>query len=496
MCKRLLLLLTLATPFATAASAMDTDSVVGLIAKINPQNLEGNNPQGYARTIFCHELAGANSDFDLHDAVQRVTTHMKALAQKANPRLEGLTRTFQFYQYDFNKQTLQINRGDYDWARTVPVTNLLDSRNRGCWQNPGHMMGMPNVVEALPDWKKIPFVFNIPQQDARGWFQGGPPTAALTVSITADKFMLEPMASPKLIFKGETTEWELVVFNGMGEEVRRLQSSPTAQSTSQQGNVSALGQREAVDIANVRAEPSTQSAILTKIAPGDRLTVQKQTDDAQWSYVVTPDDAAGWINTPVLLRTTRALGAPNTTAALPSSHLQPDDLKQKIMFLITGLESPPYTEQEEFHNALGTHIKTVTHTFEPTFEAPCVVTYKYTNITKDHTADKSFLGNYTSLRRFDFTKMTRITASYTEQPEEGLWWAFAGGPSNPRLPKPRFVTLVDYFGDDASCSLKDDGTNGNCSKASQSNGNFPYPSPSKRPKHFLDTFKAVKAACQ
>lgn len=489
---RLLAALAFTIPYAIAADAMDTDTVVGLVAKTNPKNLQGNNPQGFARTIFCNELSAARNDFDVHDAMQRVAARMKSLADKANPHLDGLARTFSFHPYDFNKQTLQINRGNYDWARTVPVANLLNVSNQPCWQNPGHMMGMPNIAEALPDWKQIPFTFNIPQDEARDWFQGGTPSASLTVSINVENYALEPMGSPKIIFRGQTTSWELVIYSGDGKEVRRLSSGPAQTSAAPE---SVLGQRAVIDTANVRAEPSTQSTILTRLSPGDHVTVEKQTADRQWSYVIVPDDAVGWVNTPVLLRTTRPIGTPVTTAALSTPKLSGDALQQKMLFLATGLDAAPYKEIEEFHNAHGNHIKTVTHTYEPSFEDTCKLSLRYTSATKEYGAP-SGLGNYTVTRSYDFSKLDRIQAQYTEHPEEGIWWHFAGGPTNARLRKPRFITLVEYYGDGFECATYENSPKPNCTTGAKARVNYTFANAAKRPKHFQDAVKAVKAACQ
>lgn len=251
---------------------------------------------------------------------------------------------------------------------------------------------------------------------------------------------------------------------------------------------------------NVREQPHLAGTLMSTLGANIEFVIEDSSPDGQWSRINAAPIVRGWANNAVIRKSsipnTPDNGALATTASLGAPKTDAESLKQKMLFLVTGLERPPYRTVEEFHNAHGTHIKTQTHTYEPSFEGPCTVKLRYTSAAKKHTPSAGMdLDNFTSLRRFDFTRMTRISARYTEQPEEGMWWAFAGGPANPRLRKPRFVTLIDFFGADASCSLTNDGTPSNCSKAEQSNGNFPFPDPSKRPKHFQDAFSVVKAAC-
>lgn len=490
-----------------AAAPLETDTMVGLMVKANPKLLERKAVESFAKFVWCHEYGAVRNEFDREDYLTSLADRMKGLGASSLGRIEGLTRRFPFFEYDFKTETLQIDRGQYQWAQTAPVGSLLSQENRPCWANLGNMFSFTPTVEALPDWNAIPHRISIPKDQARTLFEHGRPSAELTFSIKVENYTVEPMGSPKYIFRGPTTEWELVIYDGNGAEARRYASgSRTAQPpstsppTTRATESLAGSSRITTAGINVREEPSLAGTLLGTLGTNSVFDIEESSPDGQWSRINAPPVLRGWANTAVILRSSTPNGAttgvPATTAALRAPKPDSEGLKQKMLFLVTGLDGPPYRDVEEYHNALGTHIKTVTHTYEPTFESPCVVKFKYTNNTKDHTANKSALGNSTSLRRFDFSKMTRISARYTEQPEEGLWWAFAGGPSNPRMRKPRFVTLVDYFGADASCLLKDDGTPSHCSKDEQSNGNFPYPNPAKRPKHFQDAFNAVKAACR
>lgn len=272
-------------------------------------------------------------------------------------------------------------------------------------------------------------------------------------------------------------------------------------STAAPSSAPLSGSRVVTSSFNVREQPALDGALMSTLGPNTVFEIEDATADGQWTRINAVPIVRGWANTAVI-RKSSVPNAPTETSSTakpePPASNNPDTpaMRRTMLFLVTGIDAPPYRVVEEFHNAHGDHIKTQTHTYEPTFETPCIVKLRYTSAAKKYTPSvgRDF-DNFTSLRRFDFTKMTRIAARYTEQPEEGLWWAFAGGPSNPRLRKPRFVTLIDFFGADASCSLKDDGTNSNCSKAEQSNGNFPFPDPSKKPNHYEQAFAAIKAVC-
>lgn len=488
-------------PVITPARAvpLETDTLVGLIAKTNPKNLEGKAPQGFANTVYCNELMNAANEFDRQDAYRNVAARMKRAAASANPLIEGVARNFQFFPYNFDKQTLQINRGDYDWARAAPLGNLLNDNNRRCWQNPGHMMGMPNIVEALPDWSRIPHVLNVPQEEARQWFDGGPPSASLIFSIKVDKYMLEPMGSPKVIFRGQTTAWELVIFDGQGREVRRFESAPTPQAVRapDSGALSQGQSRIVTSSFNVRQQPDLNGTLISTLGPNAVFKILQASDDGQWMLVDAAPVVKGWANTAVLQRSSR----PNAPEASATASLQApkplsgEALHQKMLFLMTGLDKGPYTFDEEFHNAHGTHTQTTRHTYEPSFDGPCVLKFKYTSKVTEHVSG-SGLGNYSITSVVDFRNMTKIEVRYTEEPTEGMMWAFAGGPSNPHLRKPRFVNIVRYFGDKALCTDYGRGKEPDCTTADSSGPHYPLPNPSKRPKHYQDAFKAVKEACK
>jgi len=496
----------LAAPHAAhAAAPLETDTMVGLMVKANPKLLERKSVESFAKFVWCHEYAGARNEFEREDHLSSLTDRMRSLGANSFGRIDGLMRRFSFFQYDFNTQTIQINRGDYDWARTAPAGSLLSNQNRPCWANLGNMFSFTPTVEALPDWNQIPFKLSVPKDEARKWFEGGQPSVELTFSMTVDKYTVEPMGNPKFIFRGKTTAWELTVYDGNGKEVRRFASAERSPPAATAAPAEApRGSRITTAGINVREQPSLNGPLMGTLGAGSVFDIEEASPDGQWSRINSPPVFRGWANNAVILKSSTpngpapspAASAPATTASLAPAKPDAAELKRKMLFLVTGIDAPPYQVVEEFHNAHGNHIKTHTHTYEPTFEAPCIVKLRYTSAAKKHTPSVGMdFDNFTSLRRFDFTKMTRITARYTEQPEEGLWWAFAGGPSNPRLRKPRFVTLIDFFGADASCSLKDDGTPSNCSKAEQSNGNFPFPDPSKRPKHYEQAFAAIKAVC-
>lgn len=489
----------LATLFASAAAhavSLETDTMVGLMAKTNPKVLERKSVESFARHVWCHEYLQARNEFEREDYLQALTKRMSALAQSSFGTIKGIRRSFNFFEYDFKNEAMQINRGQYDWARTAPVGSFLSNHNRPCWQNLGNMFGFTPIVEALPEWgKAVPFNIKIPQEEARNLYANGRPTVELTFSMKVESYTVEPMGNPKIIFRGHTTEWELVLYDGTGNEIRRFESSPVA-TAAQTAPASALGVRVVVDVANVRAEPTTVSSILTKLTPGEHITVEKQTPNGEWSYVIVPDDAVGWVNTPVLLRTTRPAQQAPETAALASPAPDASTLQRHMTFLTTGIDGPPFVLKEEFHNALNTHIKTVTHTYEPELTGPCELRLKYTSRGRHHGSKPQIdLDNWDATYRFDFTKLTRIDAKYSDQPEEGIWHGFAGGHNNPRMRKPRKITILDYFGENAVCRLRERGDD-TCTTADRSDGHRFFANPAKRPKDFQDAFKAIKAVCR
>ena len=479
----------------------ETDNLVAIMVKTVPRNLEPKNIRNIANTIYCGEINKAQNDFEREDAYEAITERLRSLAASTPTVIEGLSRSFRFFPYNFEKQTLQINRGDYDWGRTAPLGSMLNETNQHCWRNPGHMMGMPHIVEALPDWKQVPFIFNIPKEEARTWFDGGEPTAELTFSINVDTYTSEPMASPKFIFRGKTIDWELVIHSGSGKEVRRLTSKPSA-SPPVSGAPRTLEQNQSRIVTrsfNVRKQPALAGELLSTLGEHFVFTAGDLSPDGEWISIDAPPIGKGWANAAVLARNSKP-NAPSTTAPLQEPKIadqkaDPKDVRAQMLMLITGLDGPNYRETEEFHNGHGDHIKTVVTTYEHEFIDPCMVKLRVIPKTTNHTRFSNTADDHAYTLRFDFKKMKRVNAKYGDQPEEGVWYGFAGGSSNPRLRKPRKSNYLTYYGEGSVCSFNTEGAIRDCNKGDDPGGHTSLPNLSKRPKHFNDAFKAVKTAC-
>ncbi|MBL8845190.1 MAG: SUMF1/EgtB/PvdO family nonheme iron enzyme [Hyphomicrobium zavarzinii] len=210
-----------------------------------------------------------------------------------------------------------------------------------------------------------------------------------------------------------------------------------------------------MDVANVRAEPSTASEIVTQLKPGSYITVEEQSTDGSWSYISFAGDSIGWVYNPVLLRTTTPAGgaaAANDTVRLDASAAGPP--AKDVLFLLTGLPGAPYQDERAGSDGMGGFRTVETRKYDYKVLAPCQyeLATAYTYRERDYTnqwKEKAWVTKY----RIDLTKLTAISAKADVEPED----AIIG------LRNPRRITLVSYIGEGAVCTIKDDGTLGQCS---------------------------------
>ncbi|MBX9862355.1 MAG: hypothetical protein K2Y42_06335 [Hyphomicrobium sp.] len=491
-----------------ASPPLESDTMVGLMVKANPKLTDRKAVETFARYVWCHGYAPLQNQFQREDYLTNLAARMKDLGSSSFGKIEGLYRKFSFFDYDFKTETLQINRGDYDWARTAPVGNFLTPQNRTCWQNLGNMFSFSPVVEALPDWKKIPWRISIPKDKARALFEHGNPTATLTFSMKVESYTVEPMGSPKYIFRGPTTEWELIVHNGKGEEARRFSSEERELAKALPFNAPTPGgdtlkrgtSRIATAGINVRERPAMDGPLMMTIGANAVFEIEDASPDGQWTRINSAPEVRGWANNAVILKASTLNAtystAPDETAALPTT-TQPDKdaLFRSAKLLTTGVHDQAMSTYEEYRNGYNVITKKVTLGFTFTSDDPCTVTLATTRTEKendygDHWKEQTF----TSSQRFDFRKMKDIKARYEPDPWESLLHSFAGGDRNPQLRKPKMTTIVEFLGEKAVCGLKDDGSDSYCSSATAS-ANHTYPNPKARPKQLRAAFQTIKSTC-
>lgn len=496
----------------SASPPLETDTIVGLMAKANPKMASDRKSiESLARFVWCHEFAPLQNQFQREDYLNALTERVTSLGANSLGTIEGMYREFGFYDYDFKTETLQIKRGDYDWARTAPVGNFLTPQNRPCWANPGNMFSFTPIVEALPDWNKIPYRIQIPKEKARALFEHGNPKAVLTFSMKVERFTVEPMGSPKYIFRGPTTEWELIIVDGAGAEARRFASeerelhkalpftAPQAKSPDP-----LKGSRIATAGINVREQPSTTATLMSTLGPNTVFEIEEQSPDGQWSRIDAPPIVRGWANNVVLLKSSMPNGSTDASAPpAETSTLQPPPAPDEnthtknVKLLATGIPDASTSTYEEYRNGYGVLTKKQTSTFSLESSDACILTLTTTVKAQENDYADHWKETTSSYKqRFNFRKMKAIKATYQNDPWEAVLYGFAGGDSNPKLThKPRMTTLVEFHGEGALCGLKDDGTDNYCSSDTSST-NDAYPNPAARPKQLRAAFDAVKLACK
>ena len=166
--------------------------------------------------------------------------------------------------------------------------------------------------------------------------------------------------------------------------------------------------------------------------------------------------------------------------------------QRNIMLLLTGLDKPPYADAEAFRNSRNVLIKSVKVEHTAEFVDPCVVVLTSAYQQKE----KNLVDKYedlasTIIQRFDFRKMTAMGTSWQPDPVENMYFVMAGGQA---LRRPRMVTVVEYRGKDASCTLDKNGKVLACTKDTSS-ATTTFQHPSGRPDKVQAAFKAVKQQC-
>lgn len=252
---------------------------------------------------------------------------------------------------------------------------------------------------------------------------------------------------------------------------------------------------------NVREQPHITATLLSELGANAVFDILGATPDGQWTRIEAPTIVAGWANTAVILKSSipnePAASPPATTASLAEPKLEPATLQRLMMLLITGLDGPVYTDVEKIINPHGVHVTTITTRYEPSWQNSCVLKLLAIPKTVSHTNTPNFadIGNTPYTRVYDFRKMTSINADYTDSPDEGMMYGFAGGASNPRLRKPRKVNYLTYTGDGSVCSVKADGTIHSCTSGGKPGGHAALANPVKRPKDYQNAFTVVKSVC-
>ena len=300
---------------------------------------------------------------------------------------------------------------------------------------------------------------------------------------------------------GQTAYAKMVLDLAKSRSVANVPPTHTPTATP---NPAALprGSRIVTSSFNVRERPALDGALMSTLGANAVFDVEDASPDGQWTRINVPPIVRGWANTAVIARSSvpnePVSGAPPITASLAAPKPDAATLQQKMLFLVTALDGPPYREVEKFFNAHGVHVRTTATVYEATFTEPCVLQLRTIPKTEHHTQTPQpiDIGNTPYTRLFDFRKMVRVNAEYTDSPDEGIMYGFAGGASNPRLRKPRKINYLTYFGDGSACSVKSDGTVHSCNTDGKPGGHAALPNPAKRPRDFEGAFKIVKSSCQ
>lgn len=247
------------------------------------------------------------------------------------------------------------------------------------------------------------------------------------------------------------------------------------------------GDRKAMEVANVRAEPSTASAIVFKLAPGTYITVEEQSPDGAWSYISFAGEPTGWVYNPVLLRTTTPVGdtAPaNDTAHADASAAGPP--VKDVLFLLTGMPGAPYQDESAGSDG-GTGIRMVMgRKYDYKVLAPCLyeLSTAYAHRERNLSTDQWKENAWVTKQRIDITKLTAISAEAGVDAED----AIVG------IRNPRRITRVSYIGAGAVCRIEKDGTIGDCS-TDEPGLVYSFDPSLAPPAKIHSTFRSVKNSC-
>ncbi len=303
---------------ARAQTNTDYPTIAAILTKVSNGKL-ANDPQGLlglAQNPFCLQYGEATNEFERRDYLAKLRQQLLARAEELTGEIQNVGRMYDLSEYDFTTKSFKIRIGQHEWQTSIGWGDLAYLKT--CWKAPvGNMFAYPNIVDVMPDWKVIPTQLQVTEGEARQWYATGRPRAAVTVTIKAKGYTVEPMRQPKFIIRGDTIKWTVEIKDSKlnvlktytSEAAKPVSSSPAPAPTASlppPPPAVPLGTRTVTATFNVRKQPSTASPLSLSVQPGQTVKVNGSNPDGTWSMVSVPGIAdGGWVLNSVLVKNSR-----------------------------------------------------------------------------------------------------------------------------------------------------------------------------------------------
>jgi hypothetical protein len=291
---------------APAQTYTDYGVLTALLTKLSGGKLANDPPQllALAQNPYCLQYREvATNEFSRRDFLAKLREQILAQAATVSDEIRNVGRMYNLSEYNFATKSFKILTGEFEWESSIGWGDLAYLKT--CWK------GFPHIVDVLPDWKLIPTQLQVPEDEARSWYAAGKPRVALTVTVKAKGYTLEPMLQPKFIIRGDTLAWKLeikdpkfqVLKTYTSEDPGRAPAAPSTATSLPPASAMPRGRRTVTVAFNARSQPSVASPLFVTLQPGQTVMVDGSNPEGTWSRVSVPERAGdGWVLNSVLLK--------------------------------------------------------------------------------------------------------------------------------------------------------------------------------------------------